>query len=202
MRSYGSKSDNNAHLFKKGQDRILQPAIDRGDVKVVFEDWVLDWKPENAKKIMNAAISSRGRKSTACWRRTTARRAGPLDAHRGRAGGQNTSRAGSRSLAACQRILRGQQAMTVYKPLAVLADSAANGCGEFGETRGDRGPGDGEQRLRTCRAFSPTASRWMSRPAGHGGEGRIPGPQGGRCSKGPGGGVSCGSRAWRAGGEF
>src|SRR5688572_21215903 len=60
VRLYGAKTDNNAHLFKQGQDNILAPYIERGDIVVVHEDWVEEWKPENAKRIVNAAISARG----------------------------------------------------------------------------------------------------------------------------------------------
>ncbi len=61
VRIYGAKTDNNAVLFKRGQDEALQPYIDRGDIRVVQEDWAEDWKPENAKRITNAAITNAGR---------------------------------------------------------------------------------------------------------------------------------------------
>ena len=61
VRIYGSKTDNNAVLFKKGQDKALKDAIASGAVQVVHEDWADDWKPENAKRIMNAAITKNGR---------------------------------------------------------------------------------------------------------------------------------------------
>ena len=32
-----------------------------GKIEVVHEDWALDWKPENGKKIMNAALTKAGR---------------------------------------------------------------------------------------------------------------------------------------------
>jgi D-xylose transport system substrate-binding protein len=125
IRILGSKADNNAQLFKQGQDEILGPYIARGDIKVIHEDWADDWKPENAKKIMNAAISQPGRASPAV-----------LAAHDGTAGGaiQALSEEGlagkvlvtgqDAELVACQRIVAGTQAMTVYKPLERLATSA------------------------------------------------------------------------------
>jgi len=57
VRIYGSKTDNNAFLFKQGQDNIIQPLIDKGEIEIVHEDWAQDWRPENAKKIANAAIT-------------------------------------------------------------------------------------------------------------------------------------------------
>src|SRR3954464_2119018 len=50
VRIYGAPTDNNAKLFKQGQDNILLPLIQAGKIEVVHEDWALDWKPENAKK--------------------------------------------------------------------------------------------------------------------------------------------------------
>lgn len=124
VRIYGSKTDNNALLFKEGQDRVLKPLIERGDIEVVFEDWALDWKPENAKKIVNAAITAKGRKIDAI-----------LASNDGTAGGavQALIEEGLKvlvtgqdaDLAACQRILAGTQTMTVYKPVSRLAAGAA-----------------------------------------------------------------------------
>ena len=56
---YGAQTDNNAKLMKQGFDNILKPYIDRGDIQVVHADWAEDWKPENAKKIMNAVDHQR-----------------------------------------------------------------------------------------------------------------------------------------------
>lgn len=126
VRIYGSKTDNNATLFKQGQDRVLEPLIAKGDVEVVFEDWALDWKPENAKRIMNAALTARGRDVQGVLASNDGTAGGAIQAliEEGLAGhvlvtGQDAE------LAACQRILRGQQTMTVYKPLSRLADAAA-----------------------------------------------------------------------------
>jgi D-xylose transport system substrate-binding protein len=61
VRIYGAPTDNNAKMFKQGQDNILDPLIKAGKIEVLHEDWALDWKPENGKKIMNAAITKAGR---------------------------------------------------------------------------------------------------------------------------------------------
>src|ERR1051325_5446880 len=57
VRIYGSRSDNNASLFKEGQDHVIEPLAKSGAITVVHEDWADDWKPEAAKKIVNAAIT-------------------------------------------------------------------------------------------------------------------------------------------------
>jgi D-xylose transport system substrate-binding protein len=126
VRIYGAPTDNNAKLFKQGQDNILDPLIKAGKVEVVHEDWALDWKPENAKKIMNAAITKAGRAIDAVVVSNDGTAGGAIQAllEEGLAGkvlvtGQDAD------LAACQRILRGTQSMTVYKPLKNLASLAA-----------------------------------------------------------------------------
>lgn len=125
-RIYGSKTDNNAALFKQGQDRVLEPLIREGKVEVVFEDWAADWKPENAKKIMNAAITKNGPTIDAVLASNDGTAGGAIQAltEEGLAGKvMVTGQDGD--LAACQRIVQGTQTMTVYKPIKELASRAA-----------------------------------------------------------------------------
>lgn len=126
VRIYGAPTDNNAKLFKEGQDNILKPYIKSGDIKVVHENWATDWKPDKAKDIMNAAITNNGKDID-----------GVLASNDGTAGGaiQALKESGmvgkvlvtgqDAELSACQRIVEGSQAMTVYKPLEKMASSAA-----------------------------------------------------------------------------
>lgn len=128
IRIYGSKTDNNAFLFKQGQDNVLQPLIARGDIQVVHEDWADDWKMENAKKIVNAAISRSGKSfdAQAILASNDGTAGGAIQAlmEEGLAGkllvtGQDAE------LVACQRIVQGVQSMTIYKPVRALARKAA-----------------------------------------------------------------------------
>ena len=126
VRIYGAPTDHNAKLFKQGQDKILAPLIQAGRVQVVHEDYALDWKPENAKKIMNAAVTKAGKAIDVVIASNDGTAGGAIQALQedGLAGkvlvtGQDAD------LAACQRILRGTQAMTIYKPLKNLAELAA-----------------------------------------------------------------------------
>jgi D-xylose transport system substrate-binding protein len=126
VRVYGSKTDNNAFLFKQGQDNILNPLIAKGDIVVLHEDWADGWKADNAKKIVNAAITKAGHTID-----------GILDCYDGTAGGgiQALLEEGiagkvivtgqDADLAGCQRIVGGTQAMTIYKPLKKLATRGA-----------------------------------------------------------------------------
>jgi D-xylose transport system substrate-binding protein len=126
VRVYGAKTDHNAVLFKQGQDNVLGPLINRGEFEVVHEDWTQDWKPENAKKIANAAITKAGPNFHAILASNDGTAGGAIQAlsEEGLAGkilvtGQDAE------LSACQRIVHGTQAMTIYKPLSRLAKQAA-----------------------------------------------------------------------------
>jgi D-xylose transport system substrate-binding protein len=126
VRIYGAPTDNNAKMFKQGQDNVLEPLIKAGKITVLHEDWALDWKPENGKKIMNAAITKSGREIDMVVVSNDGTAGGAIQAlsEEGIAGkvlvtGQDAD------LAACQRIMRGTQSMTVYKSLKSLATLAA-----------------------------------------------------------------------------
>jgi len=126
IRIYGSKTDNNAKLFKEGQDQVLEPYIKRGDIEVVFEDWAEDWKQENAKKIVNAAITKFQDNFDAILASNDGTAGGAIQAliEEGYAGkklvtGQDAE------LVACQRIAQGTQSMSIYKPLKKLATKGA-----------------------------------------------------------------------------
>jgi D-xylose transport system substrate-binding protein len=126
VRIYGAKTDNNAAQFREGQDRVLAPYIERGDIRVIHEDWAEDWKPENAKRIVSAAVTAQGTRFDAVLASNDGTAGGAVQAliEEGLAGrvlvtGQDAE------VVALQRIAGGTQAMTIYKPLRTLAQGAA-----------------------------------------------------------------------------
>jgi len=126
VRIYGAPTDNNAKLFKQGQDNVLKPYIDRGDIKVIHEDWADNWEPQRAKQITNAAITNHGHDFVAILASNDGTAGGAIQAlkEEGLMGkilvtGQDAE------LAASQRIVEGSQAMTIYKPIKSLATTAA-----------------------------------------------------------------------------
>ncbi|MBI3565626.1 MAG: substrate-binding domain-containing protein [Elusimicrobia bacterium] len=125
VRIQGAKTDHNSFLLKEGQDKVLAPMIESGMVKVLHEDWAQDWKPENAKKIMNAALTKHGHEIDAvlCANDGTAGGAIQALSEEGLAGkvvviGQDAE------LAACQRVAAGTQAATIYKPTVMEVTAA------------------------------------------------------------------------------
>lgn len=126
VRVYGSPTDNNARQFKQGQDNILSPHIKSGAIQVVREDWAEDWKPDNAKRIVNAAITDTGGKFAAVLASNDGTAGGAIQALlEGGLAGKVLVTGQDAELAACQRIARGTQSMSIYKPLKVLAAATA-----------------------------------------------------------------------------
>lgn len=130
----GSPVDNNAKLFRAGQMKVLKPYIDEGKIKVVGDQWVDGWLPENALKIMENALTANNNKIDAVVASNDATAGGAIQAlsAQGLAGkvaisGQDAD------LAGIKRIIAGTQSMTVYKPITKLANTAAEIAVELGE---------------------------------------------------------------------
>jgi len=118
----GDPTDNNATLFKKGAHSVLD-----GKVTVGKEYDTAQWSPDNAQRQMDQAITALGRDQIV----------GVYAANDGTAGGAIAAMkaAGFRTLppvtgqdaeqAAIQRIIAGEQYMTVYKAIKPEAEKAA-----------------------------------------------------------------------------
>jgi D-xylose transport system substrate-binding protein len=122
---YGASTDNNAHIIKKEQLAVLQPAIDRGDIRIVADQHATDWRPEEALKIVENALTQNREDVQAVIASNDGTAGGAISAltNRGLAGkvlvtGQDAEKA------ALQRIAEGKQTMTVYKPIIPLATTA------------------------------------------------------------------------------
>ena len=119
----GSPTDNNATLFKQGQDEAIKAAVDAGDIKIAGSQAVPDWDNVKGGQIFEQLLTAAGGKID-----------GVLAANDGLSlaaqavltkngltlptTGQDATRDG---LAA---ILNGTQCMTVYKPVKAEAEGA------------------------------------------------------------------------------
>jgi D-xylose transport system substrate-binding protein len=122
----GAPTDNNAHLFHDGQMSILGPAVKRGDVKIVADQWAADWTAVNGLKITENALTQNNNKIDAVVAANDTLAGAAIQA----LGEQNLVRKVAVSgqdadLAGCQRIAAGTQSMTIYKPIQKLAEKAA-----------------------------------------------------------------------------
>jgi D-xylose transport system substrate-binding protein len=53
----GSPTDNNAILFRQGQDEILNPYEEAGTIEIVADQWVDNWDATNALKLMENILT-------------------------------------------------------------------------------------------------------------------------------------------------
>ncbi|MFZ5852926.1 MAG: substrate-binding domain-containing protein [Chloroflexota bacterium] len=119
----GSPKDNNALLFAKGAHSVLD-----GKVQILKEDAMANWKSEEAQQIMEAAIAQFGKDGFDAV----------YVANDGGAGGVYAAMVANgvdpktkpmtgqdAQLDAIQRIIAGQQYMTVYKAIQPEAEAAA-----------------------------------------------------------------------------
>lgn len=123
----GAPTDNNAFMFKEGAMKVLQPLIDKGDIKLVYDQMTDDWKPENALKNMENALTANSNNIQAVVAANDGTAGGVIQAldAQGLAGKVPVSGQDA-ELAALQRIVEGTQSMTVYKPIRLIAEKAAD----------------------------------------------------------------------------
>ena len=124
---YGAGTDNNAVIMKTEQLNVLKPAIDSGKIKIVADQFITDWKPEEALKMAENALTQNNDNIKAFVVSNDGMAGGVVAAleKRGLAGkilvtGQDAQ------LDALQRIAEGKQSMTVYKAIIPLASGAVD----------------------------------------------------------------------------
>lgn len=122
----GSQSDNNAQLFRNGQMKVLKPLIDKGDIKIVADQWAKDWQPEEALKHTENALTMNKNDVVAIVASNDGTAGGSIQALNAQGlSGKVFISGQDADLAALQRIVAGTQSMTVYKPVSRLAAKAA-----------------------------------------------------------------------------
>lgn len=121
----GARTDQNAFMFNEGYMSVIQPKIDNGSINVVGETWIDAWRDELSYAYVNEAIDS-GRKFDAILAANDRVSEGAINAlSENRLTGEVYVTGMDAELAACQRIVEGLQGMTIYKPISVLAEGAA-----------------------------------------------------------------------------
>lgn len=122
----GAPTDNNAALLRQGQMQVLKPYIDRGDIKIVGDQWAKDWLPVEALKIMENTLTRTGNKVDAVLASNDGTAGGAIQAlAEQKLAGKVLVTGQDADLAACQRIADGTQSMTIYKSLTEEAYKAA-----------------------------------------------------------------------------
>ncbi|MDM4765776.1 substrate-binding domain-containing protein [Pelomonas sp. SE-A7] len=121
----GSASDPNSDFLRAGQQEVLEPAIKKGEVQIVGEEYTEGWRPEVAQKNMEQILTRTGGKVDAV-----------IAANDGTAGGVVAALAarGIKGLplsgqdgdhAALNRVALGLQTVSVWKDARQLGQQAA-----------------------------------------------------------------------------
>lgn len=121
----GARSDNNSQFLYLGQMNVLQPLVEKGDIKIVYNEFTNAWEEaEGYQHTKN--ILAKSRKIDAIIAGNDAIAMGVVKALR-EAGkeGQVLVAGMDADLPNLQEIVAGHQTCTVYKPIEKLAATAA-----------------------------------------------------------------------------
>ena len=151
----GAPTDNNATLFHNGQEPVLKPLYDSGALKLVQSQAIPDWDNQVGGTTFEQILTKNGGKVD-----------GVVAANDGLAGavitvltknglnGQVPVTGQDATPDGLQAILRGDQYMTVYKPIKQEADAAAKLTGAL--AKGDTAAADA---LATASVNDPKGNR-------------------------------------------
>lgn len=132
----GSSADENAFYYEKGHLNILQPAIDKGDIKVISKQNARDWLPVEALKQTQNALTKSNNQVAAIVAANDGLASGCIQAlAEQQLAGKVPVSGQDAELAAIQRIIDGTQTMTVYKPIKQLAATAADAAVAFAQNK-------------------------------------------------------------------
>jgi len=121
----GMKEDYNWFLFHSGAMKVIQPSIDNGNIKVIVDQHAADWKPENALKITENALTAMKNNIQAVLSPNDGLAGGAIQALAAQGlAGKVPVTGGDAGQDAARRIWQGTQSMTVFRDQESLADNA------------------------------------------------------------------------------
>ncbi len=122
----GAPTDQNSFMIRKGQMNVLQPAVDRGDIKIISDQYAKDWLPYQALKHTESALAVTNNKIDAILASNDGLASGSIQSLTERElVGKIPVTGMDAELTAIQRIIDGSQSMTVYKSISNIAAAAA-----------------------------------------------------------------------------
>ncbi len=118
----GSPNDNNAILFRKGQDEVIDPYVASGKVSIVADQWVTNWDPTTAYTMMQEILADQSNQIDAVLASNDGTALGALNAlaEQGLAGvvpisGQDATIDG------CKSIIKGDLTLSILKDIRIMA---------------------------------------------------------------------------------
>jgi D-xylose transport system substrate-binding protein len=131
----GTERDNNSFSINAGYYSVLDPYIEKGAINIVGETWIDDWRSESSHEFVSKILNS-GEKVDAIIAANDQLAEGAITAlSENRLAGEVFVTGQDAELGACQRIVEGTQGCTVYKPISILAEGAAEIAVKMAEGR-------------------------------------------------------------------
>ena len=121
----GSPTDNNATLFKKGYDGVINPKFDSGDWKKVDDQSVPEWDNQKALTIFEQMLQKAYNKVDGVLAANDGLGNAAISALKQRKLPQVPVTGQDATLQGIQNIVNGDQCMTVYKAIKKETDAAA-----------------------------------------------------------------------------
>lgn len=125
----GSENDSNSKMLYDGAMNVLEPFIEKGDIKILAKTWIDGWIRESAYNFMRDELKTYKNdvKAVICGNDSLAW--GAIDALSEAQIAEKVQVTGQDAdLVACQRIVTGKQALTVYKPIKDLVEKTVEVC--------------------------------------------------------------------------
>jgi D-xylose transport system substrate-binding protein len=125
--SGGSPTDNNAVLVRQGQMEVVQPYIDSGVITIVADQWVTNWDAAEALKMMENILTAQKNEIDAVVASNDGTALGELQALKAQGLAGKVPISGQDATAdGCNSIVKGEQTVTVYKDIRLLAPKAVD----------------------------------------------------------------------------
>jgi D-xylose transport system substrate-binding protein len=121
----GSPTDNNATLFKKGYDSVINPKFESGEWKEVDDQSVPDWDNQKALTIFEQILQKNNNQIDGVLAANDGLANAAISAIKQRKLPQVPVTGQDATLQGIQNIVMGDQCMTVYKAIKKEADAAA-----------------------------------------------------------------------------
>jgi D-xylose transport system substrate-binding protein len=122
----GAQTDNNALLFSKGAHQALDPLFTAGTLKKVYEKFTPGWNNATAQTEMQAALTANGNKIAVAYVANDGMANNVIAALKAvQLNGKVLVTGQDATVAGLQNILKGDQAMTVYKAVPKEAMATA-----------------------------------------------------------------------------
>jgi len=121
----GSPTDNNAKLFREGAMKFIKPLADKGDIKIVMDQFVKDWQPSEAQKLCEQALTANQNKIDAVLAPNDGTAGGCIQALAAqKLAGKVPITGQDAELSGAIRIVQGTQSMTIFKDTRELGKKA------------------------------------------------------------------------------